>query len=72
MLGSEGSGLRRLVAERCDGLIAIPVRGRVGSLNVSAAAAALLFEAVRQRRGLATVLDGPRRMQRILRKSAAG
>ena len=50
VLGSEGSGLRRLVAERCDGLIAIPVRGRVGSRYVSAAAAALLFEAIRQRR----------------------
>ena len=49
MLGSEGKGLRRLVAERCDALVSIPVRGRVASLNVSAAAAALLFEAVRQR-----------------------
>ena len=49
MLGSEGRGLRRLVAERCDALIAVPVRGRVASLNVSAAAAAVLFEAVRQR-----------------------
>jgi 23S rRNA (guanosine2251-2'-O)-methyltransferase len=49
VLGSEGRGLRRLVAERCDALISVPVRGRVASLNVSAAAAALLFEAVRQR-----------------------
>jgi 23S rRNA (guanosine2251-2'-O)-methyltransferase len=49
VLGSEGQGLRRLVAERCDAVVSIPVRGRVASLNVSAAAAALLFEAVRQR-----------------------
>ena len=51
VLGSEGKGLRRLVAERCDALNALPVRGRVASLNVSAAAAALLFEALRQRSG---------------------
>jgi 23S rRNA (guanosine2251-2'-O)-methyltransferase len=49
VFGSEGKGLRRLVAERCDVLVSIPVRGRVASLNVSAAAAAVLFEAVRQR-----------------------
>lgn len=49
VLGSEGKGLRPRVAESCDALISIPRRGRVGSLNVSAAAAAMLFEAVRQR-----------------------
>jgi 23S rRNA (guanosine2251-2'-O)-methyltransferase len=49
VLGSEGQGLRPRVAATCDLQLAIPVRGRVGSLNVSAAAAALLFEAVRQR-----------------------
>jgi 23S rRNA (guanosine2251-2'-O)-methyltransferase len=49
VLGGEEKGLRRRVAESCDLVVSIPIRGRVGSLNVSAAAAVLLFEAARQR-----------------------
>jgi 23S rRNA (guanosine2251-2'-O)-methyltransferase len=49
VLGGEGKGLRPRVSAACDGLIALPQRGRVESLNVSAAATAVLFEALRQR-----------------------
>lgn len=49
VLGGEGKGLRPRVATACDGLVALPQRGKVDSLNVSAAATALLYEAVRQR-----------------------
>jgi 23S rRNA (guanosine2251-2'-O)-methyltransferase len=50
VLGSEGRGLRPLVARRCDALTRIPLAGQVASLNVGAAGAALLYEVVRQRR----------------------
>ena len=49
VLGGEGGGLRRLTASRCDALLHIPMRGRVGSLNVSVAAGVCLFEALRRR-----------------------
>ena len=49
VLGSEGKGIRRLVREKCDYLVAIPMAGSLSSLNVSAAAGICLFEVVRQR-----------------------
>jgi 23S rRNA (guanosine2251-2'-O)-methyltransferase len=49
VLGSEGSGLRPRVAKACDQLIALPQRGRIESLGVSAAAAALMYEILQQR-----------------------
>jgi 23S rRNA (guanosine2251-2'-O)-methyltransferase len=49
VLGSEGSGISRLLHERCDGMVGIPSSGRIDSLNVSVAAGILLYEIKRQR-----------------------
>jgi 23S rRNA (guanosine2251-2'-O)-methyltransferase len=49
VVGGEGKGVHRLVLERCDVRLKLPVRGKIGSLNASAAAAALLYEVSRQR-----------------------
>ena len=50
VLGSEGSGISRLLRERCDGMVGIPSSGRIDSLNVSVATGVLLYEVRRQRR----------------------
>lgn len=49
VIGNEGAGMSRLVAESCDLRVSIPMKGQISSLNASAAAAILLYEAVRQR-----------------------
>ena len=51
VIGSEGEGMSRLVRETCDVLLSIPMKGELNSLNASASAAILLYEAVRQRLG---------------------
>ena len=53
VVGSEGEGLRRLTREACDFVARIPMRGSVESLNVSVATGVALFEALRQRAGVA-------------------
>ena len=52
VFGAEGRGLRRRVADCCDQLVAMPLRGRIASLNVNAAAGALLYEVLHRREGL--------------------
>jgi len=55
VLGGEGRGLSRLVRERCDVLVRLPMHGRLGSLNVSVAGGILLYEVVRQLHTQSTV-----------------
>lgn len=50
VIGSEGEGLGRLMTENCDFLVSIPMRGKVSSLNASAAAAVMMYEVMRQRK----------------------
>lgn len=52
VVGSEGSGVSRLVKERCDFTVSLPMAGRIGSLNASVAAGVILYEIARQRAGL--------------------
>ncbi|MBI5399444.1 23S rRNA (guanosine(2251)-2'-O)-methyltransferase RlmB [Candidatus Saganbacteria bacterium] len=49
VVGSEGSGLSRLVKERCDEIVRLPMRGKINSLNVSVATGIFLYEVIRQR-----------------------
>ena len=49
VIGSEGDGISQLVRKNCDVMVHIPMKGRISSLNASAAASILLYEAVRQR-----------------------
>jgi 23S rRNA (guanosine2251-2'-O)-methyltransferase len=60
VFGSEGQGLHRLVRERCDAVVSIPMRGRINSLNVSVAVGVVLFEAARQRQLRQEAIDSDR------------
>ena len=51
VIGNEGDGMSQLVRKNCDALVHIPMKGQISSLNASAAASILLYEAVRQRLG---------------------
>lgn len=52
VVGSEGSGVSRLIKEKCDFVVSLPMRGRINSLNASVAAGILMYEVARQRMGL--------------------
>ena len=49
VIGSEGEGMSRLVAENCDFKVSIPMKGKISSLNASGAAAVMMYEVMRQR-----------------------
>lgn len=55
VIGSEGHGLGRLVKEKCDFIVSLPMKGQINSLNASVAAGILMYEVARQRAGLSSV-----------------
>ncbi len=58
VIGSEGRGLGRLVREKCDVILSLPMRGRINSLNASVAAGVLMYEFMRQRENINAVTSG--------------
>jgi 23S rRNA (guanosine2251-2'-O)-methyltransferase len=72
VLGREGAGLHDLVRRTCDHLLRIPMAGRVASLNVSAAGAAVLYEAARQRRNAATIDNSAAPPGRVKKQKGLG
>ena len=52
VIGSEGAGIGRLVKEKCDVILSLPMRGKINSLNASVAAGVLMYEFMRQRQGI--------------------
>lgn len=55
VIGSEGEGVGRLVKEKCDGVISLPMKGKINSLNASVAAGVAMYEAARQRAGIKAI-----------------
>ena len=58
VIGSEGKGLGRLVKEKCDVILSLPMCGKINSLNASVAAGILMYEFTRQRLGIKSVNGG--------------
>ena len=54
MIGNEGTGISRLVKEKCDVMLSLPMQGQISSLNASVAAGVMMYEIARQRLGLKT------------------
>ena len=52
VVGAEGEGVSRLVKEKCDFVVSLPMRGKIESLNASVAASVMMYEVARQRLGI--------------------